>query len=63
MAHGERRELYARCGVDLHRVTLTLWIGQASFHLRPVVDCLTVALKTSGKQGLDAFGVWLDEQR
>ena len=33
------------------------------FLLRPVVDCLTAALKTSGKSGLDVFGLWLDEQR
>ena len=62
-AHDERREPCARRGVDLHRATLASWVCQVSFHLRPVVDYLTAALKTSEKLGLDVFGLWLDEQR
>ena len=29
-----------RLGLDLHRATLADWVGNASFDLRPVVDCL-----------------------
>ena len=44
-------QIYARLGLDLHRATLADWVGKASFHLRPVVDCLAAELKTSGKLG------------
>ena len=46
-------QIYARLGLDLHRATLADWVGKASFHLRPVVDCLAAELKTSGKLGVD----------
>ncbi len=46
-------QIYARFGVELHRSTLASWVGRASFHLRPVVDCLARALKTSAKLGMD----------
>ena len=46
-------QIYARSGVELHRATLASWVGQTSFHLRPVVDCLTTELRKSGKLGLD----------
>ena len=46
-------QIYERSGIELHRATLASWVGQASFHLRPVVDCLTAALKKSEKLGLD----------
>ena len=32
-------QILARSGIDLHRSTLADWVGKASFHLRPVVDC------------------------
>ncbi len=34
-------QIYERSGIEVHRATLATWVGQASFHLRPVVDCLT----------------------
>ena len=46
-------QIYERSGIELHRATLASWVGQASFYLRPVVDCLTAALKKSEKLGLD----------
>ena len=46
-------QIYARSGVDLHRSTLAEWVGKASFHLRPVYDCLKGELKTSNTLGLD----------
>ena len=48
-----RSQIYERSGIELHRATLASWVGHASFHLRPVVDCLTAALKKSEKLGLD----------
>ena len=45
--------IYARQGLELHRATLADWVGKASFHLRPVVDCLAADLKRSGKLGVD----------
>ena len=44
---------YARSGIDLHRSTLAEWVGKASFHLRPVFDCLKAQLKMSSTLGLD----------
>ena len=46
-------QIYARLGLELHRATLANWVGKASFHLRPVVDCLAADLKRSGKLGVD----------
>ena len=46
-------QIFARSGVDLHRSTLAGWVGKASFHPRPVVDCLAAELKHSGKLGMD----------
>ena len=46
-------QIYARSGIDLHRSTLAQWVGKASFHLRPVFDCLKAELKTSSTLGLD----------
>ena len=46
-------QIYARSGVDLHRSTLADWVGKASFHLRPVFECLKGELKTSDHLGLD----------
>ncbi|WP_420604415.1 IS66 family transposase [Methylobacterium sp.] len=46
-------QIYARSGIDLHRSTLALWVGKASFELRPVYDCLGVELKKSNNLGLD----------
>ncbi len=46
-------QIYARSGVDLHRSTLAEWVGKASFHLRPVFECLKGELKTSNNLGLD----------
>ena len=46
-------QIYARSGVEVHRGTLASWVGQAAFHLRPVVACLEGELKKSGKLGLD----------
>ena len=31
-------QIYERSGIEVHRATLATWVGQASFHLRPVVD-------------------------
>ena len=44
-------QILARSGIDLHRSTLADWVGKASFHLRPVVDCLAAELKRSGSSG------------
>ena len=46
-------QIYERSGIEVHRATLATWVGQASFHLRPVVDCLTDELKKSNNLGLD----------
>ena len=46
-------QIFARSGVDLHRSTLAGWVGKASFHLRPVFDCLKAQLKRSSTLGLD----------
>ena len=46
-------QIYARSGIDLHRSTLADWVGKASFHLRPVYECLKAELKTSNTLGLD----------
>ena len=46
-------QIYARSGIDLHRSTLAGWVGKASFHLRPVFECLKAQLKTSNNLGLD----------
>ena len=46
-------QIYARSGLDLHRSTLAGWVGKASFHLRPVFECLKAELKTSNHLGLD----------
>ena len=40
-------------GIELHRSTLADWVGKASFHLRPVFECLKAQLKTSNHLGLD----------
>ena len=44
---------FSPAGIELHRSTLADWVGKASFHLRPVVDCLAAELKRSGKLGMD----------
>ena len=46
-------QIYARSGIGLHRSTLAGWVGKASFHLRPVFECLKAELKTSNTLGLD----------
>ncbi len=46
-------QIFARQGLELHRAVLADWVGKASFHLRPVVDCLAADLKRSGKLGVD----------
>ena len=46
-------QIYARSGLDLHRSTLAGWVGKASFHLRPVFECLKAELKMSNHLGLD----------
>ena len=46
-------QIYARSGIELHRSTLADWVGKASFHLRPVYECLKAELKTSNHLGLD----------
>ena len=46
-------QILARSGIDLHRSTLADWVGKASFHLAPVVDCLTTDLKRSTKLFMD----------
>ena len=46
-------QIYARSGIELHRSTLADWVGKASFHLRPVFECLKAELKTSNTLGLD----------
>ena len=46
-------QIYARSGIELHRSTLADWVGKASFHLRPVFECLKAELKTSNNLGLD----------
>ena len=46
-------QILARSGLDLHRSTLAGWVGKASFHLQPVVDCLAAELKKSRKLFMD----------
>ncbi len=46
-------QIYARLGLELPRATLADWVGKASFHLRPLVDCLAADLKRSAKLGVD----------
>jgi transposase len=46
-------QIYARAGIDLHRSTLADWVGNAAFHLAPIVDRLVGHLKRSGKLFLD----------
>ena len=46
-------QIYARSGLDVHRSTLADWVGKASFHIRPVFDCLTRELKGSQNLGVD----------
>lgn len=46
-------QIYARSGLNLERSTLANWIGQAAFHLRPVVDHLLNELKASTKLFMD----------
>ena len=46
-------QILARSGIDLHRSTLADWVGKASFHLAPVVDCLAADLKRSTKLFMD----------
>ncbi|MDE0456877.1 MAG: transposase, partial [Chromatiales bacterium] len=46
-------QIYARSGIELHRSTLADWVGKASFHLRPVYECLKAELKPSNHLGLD----------
>ena len=46
-------QMLARSGLDLHRSTLAGWVGKASFHLQPVVDCLAAELKRSEKLFMD----------
>ena len=46
-------QIYARSGIELHRSTLADWVGKASFHLRPVFECLKAELKMSNNLGLD----------
>ncbi|WP_353351891.1 IS66 family transposase, partial [Aquicoccus sp. SU-CL01552] len=46
-------QILARSGIDLHRSTLSDWVGTAAFHLGPVVDRLAEHLKTSTKLFMD----------
>ena len=46
-------QIFARQGIEINRATLADWVGKASFHLRPLVDCLAADLKASGKLGMD----------
>ncbi len=46
-------QILGRSGIDLHRSTLADWVGKASFHLAPVVDCLAADLKRSTKLFMD----------
>ena len=38
-------QIYARQGMDLDRLTLADWVGQAAWHLRPLQDRLLARLK------------------
>ena len=42
----------ARSGIDLHHSTLAERVGKASFHLRPLSDCLKAELTSSSTLGL-----------
>jgi len=46
-------QIFARCGLDVHRSTLAGWVGKASFHLRALTECLAAELKTSRTLGVD----------
>ena len=45
-------QFYARSELALHRSTLADWVGKASFHIRPVFDCLARELKSSENLGV-----------
>jgi transposase len=42
-------QIYARQGIELDRSTLADWVGRAAFLLRPIHECLLLALKGSAK--------------
>jgi len=46
-------QVFARHGVELDRSTLADWVGQAAWHLAPVVDRMAELLKRSGKLFMD----------
>ena len=46
-------QILARSAIDLHRSTLAGWVGEAAFHLGPVVDRLAEHLKRSTKLFMD----------
>jgi transposase len=46
-------QVFARHGVDLDRSTLADWVGQAAWHLAPIVDRMAELLKRSGKLFMD----------
>ena len=53
-------QILARSGLDLHHSTLADWVGKASFHLRPVLECLMGELRnrTSYSWTRRRFGCW-----
>ena len=46
-------QVFARHGVELDRSTLADWVGQAAWHLAPIVDRMAELLKRSGKLFMD----------
>ena len=44
-------QIFACSGIELHRSTLSDWVGTALFHLRPVFDYLKAELETSSPRG------------
>jgi len=46
-------QIFARHGVELDRSTLADWVGQAAWHLAPIVYRMAELLKRSGKLFMD----------
>src|SRR5690606_18233190 len=46
-------QILRRAGLELHRAVLADWVGEAAFHLKPVLDRMDEHLKRSGKLFMD----------
>ena len=56
--------IHARSGLDVHHPTLAGWVGRASFHIRPLYECLASEPKKLQILGVDETPVQvLDPKR